>query len=112
MIHYTKVLRGIEQYVRNEILAQLNGTIVKWIGGAFVAAVLEDAEGVFRAASGNELVKILRIVDGENVNVEKAYGLLLAEARQGAATVNVKIIPPITFTEKDVESLYRYIKGA
>jgi hypothetical protein len=110
MVHYTKVISGLERYVRNEILAQLNGNIAKWIGGTFVSLVTTEAESVFRTVAQNEIVRAFNVIDGENVNVEKVYPLLLAEARQGAATVTMKFLPPITFTEKDVESLFRYIK--
>ena len=110
MVHYTKVLNGLERYVRSEILAQLNGNMAKWIGGTLVSLVVAEAESVFRALAGNEIVRALNVLDGENVNVEKVYPMLLAEARQGAVTVSMKLLPPITFTEKDVESLYRYIR--
>lgn len=112
MVHYTKVINGLAQYIRSDILAHLKGNITGWAGGVAVELAKIEAERIFRAASEYPPIKLLNVIDGENVNIEKVYPLLLAEARQGSATLTISPIPPITFTEKDVESLYRHIMGA
>lgn len=114
MVHYSRVINGLAHYIRSDILAQLNGNMSKWIGGVLVELTAQEAEKVYHTLANNAMVKALNVIDGENVNVEKIYPLLLAEARQGSATLTLplNLVPPITFTEKDVESLYRHIMGA
>lgn len=112
MVHYSKVINGVTRYIRDDILAQLNGSMPKWIGGVAVELAAQEAEKIYRTLADNAMVKTLNVIDGENVNIEKIYPLLLSEARQGSATLSLPLVPPITFTEKDVESLYRHIMGA
>lgn len=115
MVHYTKVINGLVDYINQDILAQLNGNIVKWVAGTMVELAAQEAEKTFRALANNAMVKALDVIDGENVNVEKIYPILLGQARKGPATLalpGIPLVPPITFTEKDVESLYRHIMGA
>lgn len=113
MIHYSKVFAGVERYIRNDILAQLNGKPSKWLCGTIVALAMLEMDNIYRwAVECLPIARVAGVIDGDNVNVDKIYPLLLNEARQGSATVVLKVIPPLTLTEKDVESLYRYIKGA
>lgn len=112
MVHYSKVIKGLARYIRNDILAQLNGNMSKWIGGVAIELATQEAEKVYHQLVNNPMVKALNVIDGENINIEKIYPLLLTEARQGSATLVLPLVPPITFTEKDVESLYRHIMGA
>ena len=112
MVHYTKVINGLARYINDDILAQLNGSMSKWVAGVAGDLAAQEAEKTFHALSNNAMVKALNVIDGENVNIEKIYPLLLAQARQGSATLSLPLVPPITFGEKDVESLYRHIMGA
>ena len=114
MVHYTKVINGLIGYINQDILAQLNGNIVKWVAGTVVELAAKEAEKLFHALANNAMVKALDVIDGENVNVEKIYPILLGQARKGSATLALPIplVPPVTFTDKDVESLYRHIMGA
>lgn len=114
MVHYTKVINGLTRYIDSDILAQLNGNVLKWVGGVAVGLVAQNAEKTFHALADNAMVKALNVIDGENVNVENIYPLLLEQARKGPATLTIPNLPlpPITFTDKDVESLYRHIMGA
>ena len=113
MVHYSKVFTGVEKYIRNDILAQLNGSPSKWLCGTIVALAMLEMDRVYRwCVDKLPIAQAVGVIDGENINVDKIYPLLLNEARQGSATLVLKVIPPLTLTEKDVESLYRYIKGA
>lgn len=112
MMHYTKVMHGLMAYADAEILSKLNGSIKAWMVGAALEALGSSADSIFRAIQSIPMIDTLGIIDGENIDVDRLYGMLRHQAQRGPATVNVRFIGPITFTEADVDALYRHIKGA
>lgn len=112
MIHYSKVIKGLTDYIDADILSKLNGSATKWAAGAAVAIAARRADQIYQEIAKNPMVRALGVVDGENVDVETIYAELLRQAQQGSATLNVPMLGPITFGLADVESLYRHIMGA
>lgn len=112
MTHYSKVIQGLINYIDADILSKLNGSATKWAAGAAVAIAARRAEQIYKEISNNPMVRMLGIVDGENVDVDLLYAELLRQAQQGSATLNIPMLGPITFAAADVESLYRHIMGA
>lgn len=112
MIHYTRVLKGTMNYVDAEIVSKMQGSIKAW-GVEIVTGLLADrGEAVFLAAREHPLVKLMDVVDGENIDVDRLYAKAMQAAQRGSATVNIMFIGPVTFKTADVESLYRHIMGA
>ena len=112
MMHYTKVVRGFLAYADAEILSKLNGSLKGWAVGVILELLGEEAEIVYREIQNIPMVGALRVIDGENVDVDRLIALLRKQALRGSATENIRFLGPITFTTADVDSLYRYIKGA
>lgn len=112
MVHYSKVISGIVRYIDADILAKLNGSAAKWAAGAAIAIAARRAEQIYHEITKSPVVAALGLVDGENVDIDTIYAEVLKQAQQGSATISLPLIGPITFGVADVESVYRYIKGA
>ena len=111
MVHYSKVSNGLMAYAKDEIVSKFNGTLLGWgtaIASGIIAARTEE---IFRAIRNHPALRIAGLVDGEMIDIDIIYAEALKASQKTSATVNVPIIGPITFTTKDVESLYRYIIG-
>lgn len=112
MTHYTKVIRGIQNYVTAELRGRVKGSMTAWlIGGAAEIAGLK-AEAVFRGLAGNPMITALGIIDGENIDADMLLSILRKQAQQDAATINLGLLGTWTFNAADVDALTRYIQGA
>lgn len=111
MVHYSRVLQGIASYIDNEMLPALNGSWKSWLLGSMAGIVIANGEQMFRQYKDNPLLASLRLVDGENINVELIVAELRKQAQKGTATISLPIIGPVTFGSSDVEKLYHYIRG-
>lgn len=112
MMHYTKVVQGLMAYADAEILSKLNGSMKGWMVGAVLELLGGSAENTFRQIQSIPMIEVLGVIDGENIDVDRLYGILRKQAQRGPATMNIRFIGPITFTASDVDALYRHIKGA
>ena len=72
MYEYNKVINGIATFIDEEVLTGINGW-QKWVLGSGVGIALSDAEELFNTLKNSELIKVLKIVDGDKVNVDKIY---------------------------------------
>lgn len=109
MVHYTRVLKGLTDYIDKELIGQMCGSLKGWIAGAVVALIMERGREITGELIKNPMVKALGLADGENIDVDALYRALIEQARKGAATVSIPLLGPVTFRESDVEALYRYI---
>lgn len=112
MMHYTRVVQGIMAYADAEILSKLKGSMKAWLVGGVLEVIGGSADEIFRAIQGIPMIQVTKIIDGENIDVERLFGILHKQAQKGSATMNIRFVGPITFTTADVDSLYRHIKGA
>ena len=112
MIHYTRVLKGAMNYVDAEIVSKMQGSIKAWGVGIAAGLLAERGEAMFMAVKDQPIAKLLGVIDGENVDVEKLYVHAMQAAQRGSATINMPLVGPVTFNASDVESLYRHIMGA
>lgn len=112
MLHYSRVIRGIANYIDAEIVGKLNGSWKAWVLGGAAGLAMARAEVLFRALAGNPIVTALGVIDGENVDVDAIMVELRKQAQRGNITVGLPIVGPVTFGLADVEALDRHIKGA
>lgn len=112
MIHKSKVINGLVAYVDNEIILKMAGGWKAWIVGSAAGLMAGRAEQVLEKLAQNPVIQSLGLIEGENIDVDAIYTELRKQAQKGTATVNVPMIGNITFGVQDIESLYRYIKGA
>ena len=111
MVHYSRVINGAVNYIDNEIISQMNGSLKGWGLGIATGLMAKKSEQLFAGLRENPLFASLGVIDGEMVDIEAIYSEALRVAQRGSATVNLPAIGPVTFKANDVESLYRYIMG-
>lgn len=109
MVHKSKVLNGIANYVDAEIVSKMAGSWKAWVVGGVTGLVVARADNLITALSANPIAIALGLVEGENIDVDAIAGELRKQAQKGTATVVVPLIGPITFGPSDVDSLYRHI---
>ena len=112
MTHYTRVVQGVKSYAEAELLSKMTGSIKGWVLDAALEAISTSPEVVFRIVQDLPYVSDFKLVDGENIDVERVYALFRKAAQRSPATVNIRFIGPITFSVSDVDALYRHIKEA
>ena len=111
MLHYTKVIQGIANYIDAELVGKLAGSWKAWLLGGMAGIAMTRAEQIFQGIKDNPAMAALGLVDGENVNVDILFSELRKQAQKGTATATLPVIGPVTFTAADVDALYRYIKA-
>jgi hypothetical protein len=111
MLHYSRVIQGIMAFVDNEIVKAMAGSWKAWVVGGMASIAAANAEQLFNQYKGNALLASMRLIEGENINIDLIHAELRKQAQRGTATVTVPIIGPITFNSADVEKLFHYIRG-
>jgi hypothetical protein len=112
MVHYSRVIKGIADYVDSELVGSLAGSWKAWLLGSMAGVAASKAEDMFHQYKDMPVLASLGLIDGENINVDAIFTELRKQAQKGKATISLPIIGPITFGTADVEALYHKIKGA
>lgn len=115
MVHKSKIIPGLSQFIDNNILSHYPPTSMKRIicaGG--VSLYLSKGESIVDALLAHPMVAGLGIVTPEGmVNLEVLRDVLKKEiGKAGYMRVTLPIIGDIDFTVDDVDSLYGYISGS
>ena len=111
MLHYSRVIQGISNYIDTELVGKLAGSWKAWALGGMAGIALSRGEHLFQAIKSNPVMAALGLVEGENVNVDLLYSELKKQAQKGTATVTLPVIGLVTFGPSDVDVLFRYIKS-
>ena len=111
MLHYSRVIQGISNFIDAELVGKLAGSWKAWALGGMAGIALNRSEQLFQTIKNNPALAALGLVEGENINIDLLYSELKKQAQKGTATVTMPIIGPVTFGTADVDSLFRYIKG-
>lgn len=104
MYEYNKVINGIATFIDEEVLTNVNGW-QKWVLGSGIGIALSDAESLFNSLKNNELVKVLKIIDGDKINFNKIYKELKKQAKKSSATFNIPMVGTLTLKEEDIDKL-------
>ncbi|MBR4893719.1 MAG: hypothetical protein IKY53_00720 [Lachnospiraceae bacterium] len=108
----SKVIRGTTNFIDAEVLGKLRGGWQSWVLGAFTGLVMSGADDFIRNLSKNPMLKALGIIDGEQIDVDKLYKQLRAQAEISTATIDLPLAGSITLGVNDVDRLYRLIQEA
>lgn len=109
MVSLDQIKRGAARYLDEEFTTKLNGW-QRWVIGAGGAMALENLDAVLLAVKDQPVVKALGVMDeAGNVDLERVYTYVLAEARKGPVTFPAPLLGPVTLNERDVEKLYNAI---
>ena len=109
MYNYNRVINAIARYMDDEIVNKLSG-VQRWVVGTGTGLILSKGKEVFNDLRNNEVVKMLHIIDGDNIDVDTLYGELKKQAQKSSATLNMPMIGTITFNENDIDKIYDLIK--
>lgn len=110
MYNLGQVVRGISEYLDNEIVYKISGW-QRWVVGAGLGVSLNRSTEIFNELKKNEIVKTLGLIDNDDkIDVDTIYKELVKQAKKGAITFNLPMIGSITLNEKDVNKLYDYIR--
>lgn len=111
MIHYTRIVQGLLAYIQNEMAAKLAGSWKAWALNILAGMASTRAEPLMRELGKSPAVKMLGLIEGENVNVEALMGELRKQAQNSTATINIPLIGAYTIGLADVDALDHYIRG-
>ena len=108
MYHYHQVIRGLVEFVDEELVSKMTG-LNKWLFGTGAGIVASKGEHIFNSLKDIELMHTLELIEGDNINVTCIYKELLRQAEKGEIEIEIPMLGTIRLNHKDVEQLYRYI---
>lgn len=109
MVHYTKVINGIVEFIDHDMISKMAGNWRAWGIGTIVALVARRAPEIFNKLKSNPMVETMGLIDGEMVDVDAIYSELIKQSQKSSATVEFPLIGPVAYSSADVEELYRCI---
>ena len=112
MVHYKKFIQGITQYIDEEFISRFTGSWKAWLLGTATALAAARMDNIFKVLRDNAALKVLGLVDGENIDAEAVLAELKKQAQKGTATVSLPVLGAVTFGPEDVDAIYRNIMGA
>lgn len=111
MVTLAQVQAGLNRYIAQEFLSKMTGW-QKWVFGASAAMLGNNITGIFNQLKGNNLVKMMGIIDdNDNIDLDKLYAAFKEQARQSSVTFDLPVIGATTLNEGDIDKLYSFIKG-
>ena len=112
MVSLAQVRAGLTKYLDEEFILKLNGW-QKWVFGAFAGIALLRIDEIFESLKGNEIVKMLKVIDDfDNIDLDMLHEQFARQAQKSAVTFTAPVIGPVTLNSADVDKIYRYIKEA
>lgn len=110
MVTLNQVQNGIARYIDTELVPKIDGW-QKWVFGAMASTALAKATNIFNRLKGNEFIKMLEIIDeNDMIDIDTLYHEFAKQAQKGAITFTVPAIGPLTLNATDVDKIYQAIK--
>ena len=104
-----QVQTGFCNWFDAEIAPQLPG-LKKWAARAAVAMVSERIPQMLEQSK--DMISVTGLYTDYGIDIDRVRDMMLAQARAtGPAREVFPVIGAITFTEQDIERLYRHITG-
>ena len=106
-----QLMRGVTGYLDAEIMPQMSG--IKKYGSAVYLSLAElNAINYIKDAVNNPAIKMLGIVNGENVDAEKLRSAMINAMHNEPLKVDIPLIGTFTFTTADIDKLFDYMRRA
>jgi hypothetical protein len=107
-----QIKQGFARYIDAEFTSKLQG-FKKWVVPLGAAAIITSKLDSLMTESNIEMLKSIGYVSDDGLfDVDKIFSDFIAIARaQGSVTENLPMLGDVTFSEKDIEALRRYIAG-
>lgn len=107
-----QIKQGFARYIDAEFTSKLQG-FKKWVVPLGAVAIITSKLDSLMTESNIEMLKSIGYVSEDGLfDVDKIFSDFIAIARaQGSVTENLPMLGDVTFSEKDIEALRRYIAG-
>lgn len=107
-----QIKQGLARYIDAEFTSKLQG-FKKWIVPLGAVAVISSKLDSLVTESNIEMLKSIGYVSEDGLfDMDKIYSDFISIARaQGSVTENLPMLGDVTFSERDIDALRRYIEG-
>jgi hypothetical protein len=107
-----QIKQGFARYIDAEFTSKLQG-FKKWVVPLGAVAIITSKLDSLMTESNIEMLKSIGYVSDDGLfDVDEIFSDFIAIARaQGSVTENLPMLGDVTFSEKDIEALRRYIAG-
>lgn len=107
-----QIKRGAARYIDEEFTSKLTGW-QRWAVGAGAAMALENIDSTLLELRSKPAAKALGVFDDAgNVNLDRVYACVKAQAQKGPVSFTAPFIGSVTINEGDVDKLYSLIQQA
>ena len=112
MVSFSQLIAGTMKFIDAEMLPALPAS-QRWIAGALLYAVQGKAPDLLAQYASHPLVAALGLIGGDGtVDIETArMAAKSACQKHGAAEVSIPMIGQFKLTEKNFDSLFRFIRS-
>lgn len=106
-----QIMTGLTGYIDAEILPHLSGA--KRYGATVYLALVElNAMNWIKDALNHPAVRMLGVVDGENVDADKLHTAMSKAMHGESLKIDIPIIGTFSFNTSDVDKLFDYMRRA
>lgn len=111
MITISQLVDGTITYIETDILPVLDGWQA-WVAAATLNLARKRADAIIEPLLNHKAIKALGLVSETGlVNIDEVYIAIKAAAQKhGAIKVDIGPIGDFTFSDKDIEALYKRLK--
>lgn len=111
MISIAKFRNGIHKYLERELIASMGGW-QKWVFGAGAALLLNRLETIMTGLQNNPIIKMMDVMDGDQINIEALYAAFREQAQTAPAVIEIPGIGTIKMATSDIDVLYSVLMEA
>lgn len=111
MVDIDRIVRGVMRYLDREVLDKMGWQ--RWVLGTGVSLYAKNAREIFEEWKDKEVIRMLGVVDGDMIDLDKLHKELMEQARKGAITIDLPAgLGRVTLSDHDVDLMHNYIINA
>lgn len=104
MVTMAQAVDGIRRYIDSDILPHLSGAR-KFGVALYMELATDGAEEQLRRLVDNPAIKMLGVVDGDSIDIEKLARAINHQMTDGRLDIDLPVIGRVTFHPSDVSRL-------
>ena len=109
MVSIDKIQRGVAKYLDIELLPKMQGKD-RWIMTSAATLYLAKMPEMLKALNEKPAIKMLSLVSEDgNVDVEALINSVRPAAKQAPLAINIPFGGTLSFSEADLDIIYKYI---
>ena len=110
MASVAQIQNGLARYIDTEIVPKLTGW-QKWVFATGTGLAVANLSTTVSRWKDNEIVKMLGVIDNDNIDVPRIYQEVKKQSAKGPITFNVPGMGSLTLNDMDVDKIYNMIMG-